>query len=72
MAVSKVFRRCFSSSDVFAPKRAVILSKLTRYSYEKLRYSDLDEGEFKAHVRQSLCFFYYSMPLLKGKLQVVS
>ena len=41
--------RCLAES--FSPKNAVILSKLTRFEYERIRNHDLDEDELRTCVR---------------------
>lgn len=38
-------------SDTFKPRNAVILSKLTRFEYERIRNHDLDDDELKTEVR---------------------
>lgn len=38
---------------VFNPRRAVILSRITRYEFEKLWYKDSTEEQFKSKV---ICF----------------
>ena len=40
------------STSKFEPKSAVILSKLTRFEYERIRHNDLDEDEFKTLVSE--------------------
>ena len=35
---------------VFNPKRVLVLTKLTRYEFEKKRHADYDEQELRRHV----------------------
>ena len=52
--------RCMSSkcerfgdedTATFKPRRVVILSRITRYEFEKLRHKDSTEEQFKSKVR---------------------
>lgn len=39
-------------SAIFRPHRVVILSRITRYEFEKILYKDLTEEQFKSKVKQ--------------------
>lgn len=38
------------NTPVFKPKKVVILSRITRYEFEKIRYKDVTEEQFKSKV----------------------
>lgn len=38
------------NSPVFKPKKVVILSRITRYEFEKIRYKNISEEDFKSKV----------------------
>ncbi|XP_052775976.1 NAD kinase 2, mitochondrial-like [Mya arenaria] len=39
-------------TPIFRPKRVVILSRITRYEFEKIRYKDAAEDQFKAKMQR--------------------
>lgn len=41
-------------SPIFTPKKAVLLSRITRYEYEKLRYKGISEDDLKHKVIQAV------------------
>jgi len=45
---------------LFRPKRVVILSRITRYEFEKLMYKDVTEEQFQAKVRCHFIKYYVS------------
>lgn len=47
------------SCPVFKPRRVAVLTKMTRYEYERerIRHQGLSEEEFKAYVSRGFCHY---------------
>lgn len=50
-AASKFSSAGYSTKSPFRPKTAVVLSKVTRYEFEKHRFPDYSEKQLRNHVR---------------------
>ena len=45
------------NAPVFKPEKVVILSRITRYEFEKIRYKDESEEQFKSKVSKATALY---------------